>query len=361
MSGLYFHVPFCTRKCLYCDFCSFENLSLIDDFILAIEKELSLCDKIPGRIETLYIGGGTPSVLKEEQIERLFSVIRKRFDLSGLKETTFEANPESMDLSKARLLRSLGVDRISLGAQSFDENNLRYLGRLASYKRFTEAFEALRKAGFKNINADLIYALPGQKPQNWAEDLKKAAEFGFEHISCYCLEIHEKTPLSLQPARAREEDAETMYFMAIEKLKKAGYEQYEISNFSRPGRRSLHNMNYWQRGDYLGFGPSAASCTGNIRRVNLSSLDKYLASLSAGLPAQAFSEQLDSEDVFRERLILGLRLNDGIEYKGDIFIKFRDKLKDALEKGFLEKDGNKVRIKEKFLFVSNAVISDIAF
>lgn len=361
MSGLYFHVPFCRRKCFYCDFCSFENLSLIEDYLSALEKELSLCDKLPGRAETLYIGGGTPSVLKERQIERLFSIVEKRFEISGLSEITFEANPESMDLSKARLLRSLGVNRISLGAQSFDENNLRYLGRLASFSKFIEAFEALRKAGFENINADLIYALPGQQPQNWAKDLKKAIEFGFEHISCYCLEIHEKTPLGLRPERALDEDAEKMYFMAMEKLKEAGYEHYEISNFSKPGRPSLHNMNYWKRGDYLGFGPSAASCTGEIRRVNLSSLDKYLSSLSENLIPQSFSEKLDSKDIFREKLMLGLRLIDGIEYEGDIFIKFKDKLKEAIEKGFLEKDGNKVRIKEKFLFVSNAIISDIAF
>ncbi len=361
MSGLYLHIPFCKRKCLYCDFCSFEKTDLITEFLKAIPKEIELRLFPKFNIETVYIGGGTPSILKEKEIEKLFEIVRNKIDLSKVKEITFEANPESLNLEKAKLLLSLGVNRISLGAQSFNEEKLKYLGRLASVEQFESAFENLIKAGFENINIDLIYGIPNQTVDEWDKDLEYVKNLNPQHISCYCLEIHRGTPLWQDREKISDEEQEKMYFLAIEKLRKMGYAQYEISNFSKPGKKSLHNLNYWLRGNYIGFGPSAASCINEKRMVNSPQIDKYLHKLLGGLSPEFSQETLSQEDIYREKLMLGLRLSDGIEYNGDIFIKFKDKIVRAIEKGFLETNGNRVKIKERFLFVSNSIISEIIF
>ncbi len=361
MAGLYIHIPFCRRKCGYCDFVSGEDLNGIDRYLSAIEKEAQIRKGLYKRFETVYIGGGTPSILNEKQIEKLFSILNRNFSFPSDAELTFEANPESLTAGKARTLKSLGVNRISLGLQSFDEKNLSYLGRLAREEDFHRAFGFLEKAGFENLSADLIYGLPHSSHKTWREDLKKAAGMGFSHISCYCLELHPHTPLGLKNEKIDEKKQEKMFFSALEFLKKSGYEHYEISNFARKGFRCSHNMNYWLRGDYLGLGISAASCSGSLRTVNEKELGKYFELISKSRPPSSFCEKLSKIQVYREKMMLALRLRDGIEYDGDIFIKFKDKAEKALKDGFLEKTGGKVRIKEKFLFVSNSVISDIIF
>ncbi|MEW5950778.1 MAG: radical SAM family heme chaperone HemW [Elusimicrobiota bacterium] len=361
MPGLYIHIPFCKRKCHYCDFCSYENLSAIEDYLNLLEKEAEIKKEFTAEFETVYIGGGTPSVLNENEIEKLFSVIRESFKLSKNAEITFEANPESLNLEKAKLLYDLGANRLSLGAQSFDDNNLSYLGRLSSSSQFILSFERAKKAGFKNISVDLIYGIPGTTVNNWIKDLKKATSLEFNHISCYCLEIYENTPLGKKKDTVSEEEQEKMFFASCEILNKAGFDHYEISNFAKKGFASKHNLNYWLRGDYLGLGISAASCLGRLRTVNEKDFSKYRSKIEKNKEPYSFKEKLSENDVYREKLMLALRLKDGIEYEGDIFIKFKNKMETAFKKGLLEIEGGKVRIKEKFWFISNSIISEIIF
>lgn len=361
MAGLYIHIPFCKRKCGYCDFISYEKLDEIDTYLSAIEKEAQIRQTANKSFETVYIGGGTPSVLNEKQIEKLFSIINKNFFLSDKSEITFESNPESLTKTKAKVLKSLGVNRISMGLESFNDKNLSYLNRLAREKDFYKAFSFLEKAGFENINADLIYGLPYCSIKTWKEDLKKTVIMGFSHISCYCLQLHPHTPVGRKKEKIAEEKQEKMFFSAIEFLEKFGYEHYEISNFAKRGFRCAHNMNYWLRGDYLGLGISAASCFANLRMVNEKKQAKYYELISKSRQPTTFIEKLSKTDVYREKMMLALRIRDGIEYGGDIFIKFKDKVEKAIEDGFLEKIDNRVKVKEKFLFISNSVISSIIF
>ena len=361
MRGLYVHIPFCRSKCGYCDFPSEAGAEgRIDAFLGALAAESSRYDGLAGGFDTLYVGGGTPSLLSPAQLERLCGLIETLTGpLSSLRESTFEANPESLDAEKAALLGNAGFSRASLGLQAAQDRLLKRLGRIAMYEDFLRAFKALRAAGFGNVNTDLMCGLPGQSPADLAESLDRLLELRPEHVSFYALEVHEGTPFAAAGVQEEPDAAAAMYEAAAARLGAAGLARYEISNFARPGRESLHNLNYWEQGEYLGLGPGAASYLGGERRANAAGVEGYLGAAEAGLPPpEQYREKLEGRAKRAERIMLGLRKTAGIELPEDIFIEFRPELERLAAAGFIETAGGRVRIKEDRLYVSNAVFRE---
>ncbi len=361
MPGLYIHIPFCRAKCGYCDFASAPGAAgEIDLFLEALSREASAYAGLAGKFTTLYLGGGTPSLLSPAQLEKLFSVIS---GLTGpirrLAESTFEANPESLDAEKAACLKKAGVNRISLGLQASQDRLLKRLGRVAMSGDFLKAFGLLRAAGFDNISADLMCGLPGQTRKDFAESIEWLLKLKPEHVSFYALEVHDGTPFSADGVKEEPEESAGMYEEGAASLILAGLNRYEISNFARPGREAVHNLNYWEQGEYLGLGPSAASYLGGERRANTSGTAAYLRAALAGekIPRQ-YSETLEGRKKDAERIMLGLRKTAGIELPDHIFIEFKEELARLTETGFLERSGSRVKIREDRLYVSNIVFRE---
>ncbi len=361
MPGLYIHIPFCRAKCGYCDFASAPGTpEEIDVFLDALQKEAASCGALAGKFSTLYVGGGTPSLLSAPQLTRLFAVIEK---LSGpvkdLAEATFEANPESLDAEKAGLLKRTGVNRVSLGLQASQDALLQRLGRVAMSGDFLKAWDALRAAGFDNLNADLMCGLPGQAQADFAESLGWLLKLKPEHVSFYALEVHEGTTFAAAGVKEDPEGAAGMYEAGAAALEAAGLGRYEISNFARPGREALHNLNYWAQGEYLGLGPAAASCLGGERRANTADTAAYIKAALAGEPVpQQYRETLTGRARTAERIMLGLRRSAGIELTDDIFIEFKDETERLLKAGLIERRGRSIRIKPDRLYVANAVFRE---
>ncbi len=318
-AGLYIHIPFCRQKCPYCDFYSIPSLSLVLEFLRALKQELIYYRDCFGSFDTVYIGGGTPTVLSEEQIDGLLQHVFKNARIFHDPEITIEANPCDISMEKARFLRSIGINRVSLGMQSLDNNILRFLGRRHTSEDAIKAFDLLRKAGFENIGIDLIYAIPGQGLSDWLDILKRAVSLFPEHISCYELSFEKKTVFwkRLQKGEISdiEEDTKKRFFIKTsEFLASKGYIHYEISNFAREKSRfSRHNQKYWLHIPYLGLGPSAHSFDGRKRWWNYSSVKRYCKDIQRRvLPVEGL-EELSEEQIRMERIFLGLRTCYGIE------------------------------------------------
>ena len=334
MASLYIHIPFCQKKCPYCDFYSIENARGVEGFLGALLREISSCGRAAPfgesvakePIETIFFGGGTPSVLSPSQLERILAGLHAVFRVLPDAEITLEANPGRVDCDNLRGYRALGVNRLSLGIQSFDEKELEFLGRIHGAAESVAAIEEARAAGFENLSLDLIYALPGQTRREWEATLRAALEYSPEHISAYSLIVEEGTPLArmvgaglVTPSPMEIEAA--MFEAAMEILTGAGYEHYEVSNYARPGRRCRHNLAYWSHGNYLGFGPSAhsfwhAADWQRARRWwNIANVRTYVERLREGKPAVASGEDLEAAALINERIFLGLR-SDGLRMKG---------------------------------------------
>ena len=319
--GLYVHVPFCRSKCPYCDFYSHTDRSLITPWLKALEREIGFYRNQFPSFDTLYLGGGSPSILSEEQLGRLLEMIVDRFHFESDSEITIEANPNDLNPVKLRRLRELGVNRISLGVQSFDDRELLVLRRGHTVKETEQSLGWIREADFTNVGVDLIYGLPGQTKEQWLATLNKASTFQPEHLSCYQLTIAKGTLFwglkekgGLKPISEEEEEA---FFLATsEFLQDQGYIHYEISNFAREENYfSRHNQKYWERQPYLGLGPSAHSFQGNRRWWNVRSVNRYCQSLEEGrLPVEA-KEELSEEQVRLETISLGLRTRAGLDLK----------------------------------------------
>jgi oxygen-independent coproporphyrinogen III oxidase len=317
-SGLYIHVPFCLSKCPYCDFYSTPDHTLISIWLEAVEKEMAFYkDRFPS-FDTLYLGGGSPSRLSEQQVVRLMELIRNRFHFSLDSEITIEANPNDLNPAKLKMLSDLGFNRISLGVQSFDDQELLFLKRPHTSIAAETALEWIREGGFINLGIDLIYGLPGQTLEQWRADLDKALAFNPAHLSCYQLTIAKGTLFwglkekgRLQPISEAEEEA--FFLTTSNVLQDRGYIHYEISNFAREEKFfSRHNQKYWQRGPTLGLGPSAHSFQGNRRWWNIRSLNQYCQVLEKGrLPIDG-QEELSPEQVRLELISLGLRTRAGL-------------------------------------------------
>lgn len=316
--GLYVHIPFCKTKCPYCDFYSIADSSLVESYLAALDVEARLYrDQFP-TFDTLFLGGGTPSWLSDAHLAGLMKSLRRHFAFAPDSEITIEANPDDITAEKLRLFRDLGINRLSLGCQSFDEAELHFLGRRHTAGQTKAAIDLIRAAGFLNIGLDLIYGLPGQTVAVWINTLETALRFNPEHLSCYQLTLAEATPMGRSVAQGdlvplSEEFQREFFLLTASFLKERGYLHYEVANFARGAEYTCrHNHKYWTRMPYLGLGPGAHSFNGTRRWWNVSSVEQYGASLKAGKVPVAGQETLTPEQVRLETLYLGFRTRDGV-------------------------------------------------
>ena len=372
--GLYIHIPFCLSKCAYCDFCSFTCFDdgLINSYVLALVREIGEYkreEKIP--VDTVFIGGGTPSILSPSQLGKITSAINDTFDLTSLSEFTVEVNPRTADKEKLSSYRTLGVNRISIGLQSIHENELKMLGRNQSFEDFVAVYSSARDAGFTNISVDIMYGIPSQTKESLMETLSRVISLSPEHISLYSLILEEGTPIYENADSLAIPDDDTvfeMYSLVNSTLRENGYLHYEISNYARPGFSSLHNMKYWRLDDYIGVGISAHSFFEGERfynpadRFDISTLTDYINARRS----RTFEDKAKREDILCEFVMLGLRTSFGIslsEYKkrfGECFITPRTAVIDELIKnGLAEISADRFYLTEQGMFVSNSIICEL--
>jgi oxygen-independent coproporphyrinogen-3 oxidase len=317
-AGLYIHVPFCKTKCPYCDFYSVTDRSLVDVWANALKIEFEFYKKSFGTFDTLYVGGGTPTVLNDTSLISLFEELHNQFSFAHDTEITIEANPDDITTRKLRLMKSLGVNRVSMGAQSFDDGELLLLKRRHTASDAAKALDLVHSAGFSNVGMDLMYGLPGQTTESWMSTLHRSLTFHPSHLSCYQLTIEKTTPFGQMTddgslAICAEEKGREFFLLTSDFLKKNGFVHYEISNFSKgDGVRSRHNCKYWRHSPYLGLGPGAHSFRDGVRWWNVRSIEEYCSSLQKGLRPVGGSETLTSEQLRLEKLMLGFRTREGV-------------------------------------------------
>jgi oxygen-independent coproporphyrinogen-3 oxidase len=331
--GIYIHIPFCVKKCSYCDFYSITDLSPKISFLTSLKKEMQLAGQIPLTFDTIYIGGGTPSVLGADNIGQSIAAAHRYFNIKPDAETTLEANPRTVTLDDLREYRNAGINRLNIGVQSFQNENLQFLGRIHSGNDALLSVEWARQAGFENIGLDLIYGLPGQGKQNWLSDLNWAVKIQPEHLSCYMLTRESGTPLDRDMKSGRihppaEETVRELFDTSIDFLTTRGFAHYEISNFARmtgagfEPMMSRHNWKYWSFAPYVGLGPSAHSYLEPERYWNHRSIEKYLQDIREGKLPVAGKEKITREQMIMEAIYLGFRTTRGIDL--DVFkSKFR--------------------------------------
>jgi oxygen-independent coproporphyrinogen-3 oxidase len=322
-AGIYIHIPFCAIKCMYCDFYSIaDREESIPRFVNALISEIQRCqiDTTEWKIDTIFIGGGTPSLLEAKQIESILEALAAKYDLSSVKEFTIEANPGEAPKERLRDFRSFGINRISMGVQSLEPKLLKFLTRIHSVEQVFETFENARAVGFENVNCDLIYAIPGQSWEIWERDLNRIIELEPNHISAYTLTLEKGTDLFTLVKNKKvtmPKDGQTgeWFLKTHEMMKMNGYASYEISNFSRSGMECEHNLHYWRIHPYLAFGPSAHGFDGTNRWNNSRSLDQYLQQIESDSSPVSMKETLSEKDRLNELIGFGLRMNEGINLK----------------------------------------------
>jgi oxygen-independent coproporphyrinogen-3 oxidase len=358
---LYIHIPFCLQICPYCSFYKdTAGPGKADPLVAAVVREAELFGRRAAP-RTIFIGGGTPTALSVSQLDRLLAGLRQHFDLSAVEEFTVEMNPATVTARKAELLLTHGVNRVSMGVQSWDPELLKVLGRVHTAEQVTASFAILRAAGFDNLNLDLIYGVPGQTLAQWEDSLRQTIALAPEHISAYCLTYEEDTEFFDRMTRGEfREDVESdarFFERGIESLSAAGYETYEISNHARPGRECLHNLAYWEGADYLGLGPSAWSTVGDRRWQNVPDTAAYVRAMQAGVRPLANEENLDPATRASERLAFGLRTSAGVEAS---LLADRDELVARLrEEGLLQRHGPRVRLTPRGRLLADAIASEL--
>jgi oxygen-independent coproporphyrinogen-3 oxidase len=376
--GLYVHVPFCERKCAYCDFYSVEDHSGVEDVLSAMEVEIRLAAE-EGRgmkAGTVYLGGGTPSILTVKQLSRIMESLHRSFSIDPHAEFTIEVNPGTVTPQSLADYRALGCNRLSIGVQSFDDAELGWLGRIHSAEQARRCFAEARAAGFDNISIDLISSLPGQTEEQCVRSLEEAVRMQPEHISAYTLIVEDNTPLSAWVKEGRvtpnAEVHESQLFVAtMALLAKAGFEHYEVSNYAQPGRRSRHNSAYWNHTSYLGFGPSAHSFLwkrpgSEARRwANVRSIRAYVDRLRAGTSPLDHNESLNDQQLLDEAIFLGLR-SDGLDFsriermKGSgLTDRQRDTLRNICDAGLATCDGQRVRLTPKGFLLCDEICARV--
>ena len=365
---LYVHIPFCVRKCQYCDFLSGpSDEETKDRYIEALLKEIRAAEHTEDyEIVSVFIGGGTPSALKAEAIASIMSTLQEQFFFCEDAEVTIEANPGTVDLEKLTIYRNVGINRLSLGLQSTDAEELKLLGRIHSYEEFLKSYEWAREAGFSNINIDLMFAIPGQTGEAWRQHLYQVAELNPEHISAYSLIIEEGTPFAEQNLDLPDEDTEyQMYEDTAEILERYGYRQYEISNYAKQGYMCRHNAGYWQRREYLGFGLGASSLYGGMRFSNTHQMQEYLKESRNPDQIRKDVTVLSRNEQIEEFMFLGLRMTEGIsekKFEENFDVRLMDIYGDILQKyeetGFMEHIETKWRLTRKGIHVSNHILAD---
>lgn len=370
-AGLYVHIPFCSSRCSYCDFATgLYQGELAERYVCALVEDIRSSRYRDETVDTIYFGGGTPSLLVSAQLDRILTTLHDNFRVAAESEITLEINPGSAPPEKLRAFRSLGINRASFGAQTFDDAELTKLGRSHNAADALRTFADLRSAGFENVSFDLIAGLPGQTFVGWQRNIKQALDLGPEHLSFYLLEVHSGTPLAehirrgIQPA-PDDDLAGLMYEWMLEQAAQAGYEHYEISNLCRPGFHSRHNVKYWTAAPYYGFGCSAHSYDGQTRRwSNHRDVLKYVETIESGLTPVVEEQQLSQTDVRAEALFLGMRMMQGIDmrrYRESFGIDLRDKHAADLDRfywaGLVEFDGDFIRLTRSGALLSNEVFA----
>ncbi|HYT49175.1 MAG TPA: radical SAM family heme chaperone HemW [Pyrinomonadaceae bacterium] len=381
-AGVYIHIPFCRSRCSYCDFATgMYQREIAETYVAAVCSEIRGWREIqqPATIDTIYFGGGTPSLLSTEQIERILNSVKDRFDVADAPEITLEINPGDggVDVESRRetmrAWRRLGIDRASFGAQTFDDRELKLLGRTHDSKNIRTTFKELRDAGFANINFDLIAGLPGQTLDGWQRNLDEALRLKPEHLSLYLLDVHEGTPLADQIKRGMrpkpdDDLAGEMYAMMIDQVTSAGYEHYEISNFCLPGFESRHNIKYWIGAAYYGFGNSAHSYDGGRRRwANARDQSEYAELIERGDSPIVERSDLTEADARSEAIFLGLRLMRGIDLQShrakfgkDLREEYNGELDRLLAAGLIEIDDELLKLTTRGALLSNEVFAVLA-
>lgn len=373
MAGLYIHIPFCASRCIYCGFYSTTRLDLRQQYVDALIRELVEVGKSKmlkdDSISTVYLGGGTPSQLTIPQLRQLFDAIYIYNKVESGAEVTVEMNPDDVSVPYADTLRQLGINRVSMGAQTFDDERLRWLNRRHTVAQVGQAVTILRAAGIRNISIDLMYGFPNETIDDFVHDIDEVIKLDVEHISAYCLMIEEGTELYRRYGDKRvreyddskEETERKMYELLIDKLTAAGYEHYEISNFARPGFRSRHNSSYWTGVPYIGLGAAAHSFDGHLRSWNVSDIQQYIAAVNRDERLNE-EEELSATDFYNERVMLGLRTCEGV----DLSALSDDERNYCIQEAqpFLSDDillltDNRLVLTRKGLFVSDYVISSL--
>ncbi len=387
MAGIYIHIPFCSQFCTYCNFYSVKQLGLRESFVAALCNEINSrteyfkeigesrsCneDKLGSSVTTLYIGGGTPSVLTPLQLERIVGAVRETFDLNALEEFTIEVNPNDITPGYAACLMRLGVNRVSMGVQSFIDEHLRWMNRRHSAAEGERAYAILRESGIANISLDLIFGYQGLSDEQWEYNIGKVIELVPEHISAYQMSVEPGSALNVQVRKGEykvpsQEVCGIQYKMLQQRLQQAGYKQYEISNFAREGYCSRHNSSYWRGIPYLGLGPGAHSYNGSVRSWNNESVKRYCTNVFI-----RGKEYLTEADKFNETVMLGLRrtcgfsLNDldrsllaQIEPQINYFVRKGLLIKDEVDGFGTKKEGCVIRIPQDKLFISDSIIREL--
>jgi putative oxygen-independent coproporphyrinogen III oxidase len=369
MLGLYLHIPFCSSICSYCNFNRglFES-GLKDRYVAALEREITTSGRNEA-VDTIFFGGGTPSLLEPGEIARLIAASRTAFDVVPGAEVTLETNPETSTPERMAGFRAAGVNRISFGVQSFREPELKRLGRIHSADRARAAVREARAAGFDNVSLDLMMWLPQQSAADWRENVEALIDVAPEHASLYLLELYPNAPLKEDMARAGwtlapDDDAAEMYLWSMSRLDEAGYEQYEISNVSRPGRPSRHNLKYWQDGEWLGFGCGAHSTRNGARWKNVASTEEYISRLHIGQSVVAERRELTRDAQLEEALFTGLRLAEGLDfdivgrhYGIDVWDRYADALQPPIEAGLAIRDGPRLRLSRDGMLLANEILA----
>lgn len=364
MAGIYVHIPFCKSKCSYCDFASFpDKLCYAESYMACVFREMSkrreeLKDYV---FDTLYIGGGTPSVVDETYIAMLVTAAKKNFNLAKDAEITIEINPGTVSAGKINVYKKCGINRFSVGLQSAVDSQLADLGRIHTLNEFMYCAKLLKG---ENFNVDVMIGLKNQTVGDIEKTIELAAGVGASHISMYALTPEDGTPVYTDYLNGELPDGDEvagMYEAGVKKLASLGFERYEVSNFALKGRRSRHNLNYWQRGEYIGFGVSASSCINNIRFTNTFDLDEYFKCILSDNFAVISRDEIDAEGQEEEYIMLRLRTSDGIDledYRRLFGCDFIEKYKSVIDKNkdYLSFDGKKLRIADEYLFVQNSII-----
>ena len=402
--GIYIHIPFCMQKCIYCDFLSAPaDDKTKSSYVKALINEIALSEAgLDKNVTSIFIGGGTPSAINAEYIKDILEAVKQRYRVDGNAEITIECNPGTINSEKARIYREAGINRISFGLQSTDDKELRMLGRIHTFEQFKNSLAIARNAGFTNINIDLMSALPGQTIESFTRVLKEAVSLNTEHISVYSLIIEEGTRLydniDNYPDIPDDDDDRKMYALTKEILGQAGYERYEISNYAKAGYECKHNLKYWDRTDYIGFGIGAASLCNHKRYTNISDINNYIKALCVEYADNKESnkecivenikniqetlknsleiknncqdlkeniEVLTLEDEMAEYMFLGLRKSAGVDicdfkdiFGKDIYSVYKEQIKDNIAKGLLWQNGTRIALTDRGIDISNTVMSD---
>lgn len=370
--GLYIHTPFCSSKCYYCNFYSVTDLSNSGKFIKCLRKEIQLYKNRFDKFDTIYIGGGTPSILHPKQLKVILDEVGKNFSILENSEITCEVNPGDLSPNYLHALRDTGINRLNIGVQSLDQDILTFLGRRHSVSEAIDALENSRKAGFENIGLDLIYGIPGQGVRSWMNNLYEALSYKPEHLSCYQLTLEPDTPLKMKYLNGSffmpdDELYQSFFFITSEVIKKAGYVHYEVSNFARePSLQSRHNQKYWDHIPYLGLGPASHSFFKNKRWWNHRSINKYIKDLNEGNFPVSGKETLNLEQLRNEALYLGLRTKKGIDLN-DFFLRYNyDLLKEEeamlsklIKEGLLEIQNNRLYPTLKGLALADSICLEL--